>query len=108
MYFRIYKGFYVLPHASKLANDLLRKSLANKGYYESATTPGLWIHKWRPVMFCLTVDYFGIRYVGEHHAQHILSTLQEQYMVTTDWEGKKYAGIDLEWNYKSCTCLLTM
>ena len=47
-------------------------------------------------MFCLTVNDFGIKYVGEHHVQHLLATLLEHYMVTTDWEGKKYAGIDLE------------
>ena len=59
-------------------------------------------------MFCLTVDDFGIKYVSEKHAQHLLDTLQEHYMVTTDWEGKKYAGIDIEWDYKSCTFQLTM
>ena len=68
VYFCTCKGVYGLPQASKLDNDLLLKRLANKGYYESATTPGLWLHKWRPVMFCLTVDDFGIEYVGEHHA----------------------------------------
>ena len=59
-------------------------------------------------MFCLTVDDFGIEYVGEHHEQHLLDTLQEHYTVTTDWEGKKYSGIDLEWNYKYRTCRITM
>ena len=59
-------------------------------------------------MFCLTVDNFFIKYVGEQHAQHLLSTLQEHYTVTTDWEGKKYASIDPKWNYKSHTCQLTM
>ena len=59
-------------------------------------------------MFCLTVDGFGIKYVGEKHAHHLLNTLQEHYTVTTDWERKKYAGTDLEWEYKSRTCWLTM
>ena len=59
-------------------------------------------------MFCLTIDDFGIKYVGKHHAQNLLTTLQEHYTVTTDWEGKKYAGIAIGWNYKSCTCQLTM
>ena len=88
---------YGLTKAGKLANDLLRKRLDNKGYYESATTPVLWIHKWRPVMFCLTIDDFGIEYVGERHAQHLLYTLQEHSTVTTNWEGKKYSGIDIKW-----------
>ena len=108
VYFRICKSVYGLPQADKPANNLLRKRLANKGYYEAATTPGLWLRKWRPVVFCLTVDDFGIEYVDEHHAQHLLATLQEHYTVTTDWEGKKYTGIDIEWDYKYRTCKLTM
>ena len=103
VYFRIRKGVYGLPQARKLANELLRKRLANKGYYEAATTPGLWFNKWRPVMFYLTVDDFGIEYVGKHHAKHLLDTLQEHYTITTNWEGKKYAGIDIGLDYKSCT-----
>ena len=55
-----------------------------KGTMKPPTTPGLWLHKWRPFMFYLTVDDFGIKYVGEKHAQHLLSTLQEHYTVTTD------------------------
>ena len=108
VYFRICKGVYGLPQVGKLANNLLRQRLATKGYYEAATIPRLWLHKWCPVMFCLNVDDFGIKYVGEHHTQHLLSTLQEHFTVTTDWEGKKYSGIDLKWNYKSCTYRLTM
>ena len=107
LYFRICKDVYVLPLASKLANNLLCKRLFNKEYYEAATTPGLWLHKWCPVILCLTVDDFVIEYVGEHHTQHLLGTLQEYYTVTTNWEGKKYTGIDIEWNYKSRTYQLT-
>ena len=100
MHFRICKCVYGLPHAGKLANNLLCKRLATKGYYEAATTPDLCIHKWRPVTFCLTLDDFGIKYVEKHHAQHLLAPLHEHYTVTTEWEGKKYAGIDLERDYK--------
>ena len=59
-------------------------------------------------MFFLTVDDLGIKYVGKQHAQHLLTTLPEHYMVTTDWEGKKYVGINIKWNYKYLTCRLTM
>ena len=59
-------------------------------------------------MFCLAVSDFGIKYAGERHSQHLLATLQEHYTVTNDWEEKKYAVIDLEWDYKSCTRQLNM
>ena len=103
VYFCICKGVYGLPQAGQLTNNLLSKRLDTKRHYEAATTPVLWLHKWLPVIFCLPVDYFGIKYVGKQHTQHLFSKLQEHYTVTTDWEGKKYADIDLEWDYKSRT-----
>ena len=50
--------------------------------------------------------------MGEKHALHLKSTLQEHYSITEDWEGTKFAGIDLEWNYapthKSRSCRLSI
>lgn len=99
VYFEINRGVYGLPQSGKLANDLLRTRLEAKGYYEAATTPGLWLHKWRPIMFSLIVDDFGIEYVEERHARHLLEVLEEFYTVTTDWDGEKYAGVDIRWDY---------
>ena len=56
IYFKIIKGCYRPPQSRKLANDLLRTRLNNNGYYEKTTTPGLWRHKWRPIMVVLVVD----------------------------------------------------
>ena len=44
VYFEINKGVYGLKQAGKLANDLLTTRLDNHGYYQCATTPGLWRH----------------------------------------------------------------
>jgi hypothetical protein len=96
VYFEITKGVYGLKQAGKLANDLLTERLELHGYYQCATTPGLWRHKWRPITFVLIVDDFGIQYVGRRHAEHLLRALQENYKVTTDWTGAKFAGIDIE------------
>ena len=60
VYFEVIKGCYGLPQSGKLANDLVRTRLNKAGYYEAATTPGLWKHKWHPIQFCLVVDDFGI------------------------------------------------
>ena len=60
IYFKIIKGFYGLPQARNMANDLLHTRHNNNGYYETTTTPGLSRHKWRPIMFILIVDDFGI------------------------------------------------
>jgi hypothetical protein len=42
VYFEITKGIYGLKQAGKLANDLLTERLSKHGYYQCATTPGLW------------------------------------------------------------------
>ena len=49
----------------------------------------------------LLVDDFGIKYVGDEHALHLKAALLQHYEISEDWEGKKFAGIDLEWNYKA-------
>ena len=69
------QGGLWLPQAGKLANDLLRKRLGTAGNYEAATTPGIWLHKWRPILFSLIVDDLGIEYVEERHVKHLLTTL---------------------------------
>ena len=69
------------------------------GYYEEATTSGLWSHKWRPIQFFLLVYEFGIEYVGKEHTLHLLKTLEHNYEITTDWEGPKFSGIDLASDY---------
>ena len=76
-----------LPKAGILANELLRKRLAKHGYFELPHTPGLWRHIARPVWFTLVVDDFGIKYVGEEHANHLLNTLRNDYTIETDWTG---------------------
>ena len=94
VYFEINKGVYGLKQAGKLANDLLTERLAKHGYYQCDITPGLWRHQWRPILFVLIVDDFGVQYQGKRHAEHLLAALQNDYEVTTDWTGTKFAGID--------------
>ena len=101
IHFEILKGVYGLPQAGRLANDLLRQRLNHDGYNETTTTPGLWKHKSRPIIFVLTVDDFAIQYVGKENALHLEQTLNKHYETTTDWIGSKFAGINLKWNYHS-------
>ena len=57
------------------------------------------MHKTRPIWFTLVVDNFGVKYVGEEHANHLMSVLREFYEVEEDWTGGLYCGIILNWNY---------
>ena len=99
VYIEVRKGMYGLPQAGLLAQQLLEERLAKHGYYQSKITPGYWMHKWRPISFALTVDDFGVKYVGEEHAAHLKAALEEDYEVSTDWEGTKYCGLTLDWDY---------
>ena len=68
IYYKLSKGMYGLKQSGKLANDLLSERLSAHGYYKCTTTPGLWRHKWRPIMFVLIIDNFGVQYTGRQHA----------------------------------------
>ena len=74
--------------------------------------PGLWRHKWCPVMFFLIVDNFGIKYVGDSHLNHLHTVLTDHYTITQELDGKFFAGVDLNWNYSKDhaqrTCCLSI
>ena len=99
VYCEIRKGMYGLPQAGIIAQELLAKRLKEHGYSQSETTPGLWKHEWRPIIFSLVVDDFGVKYVGEEHAQHLLKTIQKYYQCSVEKEGERYCGLTIKWDY---------
>ena len=99
VYLEIRNTIYGLPCAGAVSNALLKKRLAPHGYYEVPHTPGLWKHISRPISFTLVVDDFGVKYVGEEHAKHLIKALEPHYKLSQDWTGGLYCGITLEWNY---------
>jgi hypothetical protein len=99
IYFKICQGCYSLPQAGILANDLLQSCLVAEGFYKAASTPGLWRHKWRPLQFCLIVDYFGVEYVGIEHFNYLLELLKKFHGVQFNMAGNKLAGISIK-----CVC----
>jgi hypothetical protein len=104
VYIEIRKGMYGVKQAGLLATQLLQKRLAPFGYYPALHTPGLWLHKTRPIAFSLIVDDVAIKYVGKQHADHLWGALLRSYKLTTDWEGTLYSGVTLKWDYKNRTC----
>jgi hypothetical protein len=99
---------YGLKHAGLLANQLLKTRLAPFGYYLACHTPGLWLHKTRPIAFSLIVDDFAVKNVGKQHAEHLKNALLQSYELATDWAAKVYSGISLKWDYKNRTCYISM
>jgi hypothetical protein len=94
IYFEIQRGCHGLPQAGILANNLLYGRLEKKGYYEAATTPGLWKHKWRPILVLL-LTIFCTEYAGIDHFNHLLAVLQWYHQVQTNMAGDKIAGLNV-------------
>lgn len=108
VYIKITMGMYSLVQAGILANKLLAQRLEPHGYYQSIFTPGLWRHRWRPLIFALVVDDFGIQYTRDQDAQHLIQTLEQHYKLSIDWTGRLFCVISLEWDYTKCTVRLAM
>ena len=110
VYVEVRKGMYgSLPASGIQANEILEKKLDPFGYRPSKLVPGLWKHDWRPIQFTLVVDDFGVKYVGEEHARHLEhAIIQSGYRLKSDWTGKKYIGITLDWDYAQREVHLTM
>jgi hypothetical protein len=109
VYVEIRRGMYGLPQAGKLANEQLIQLLAPHGYRPVPLTPGLWRHDTRDLTFSLVVDDFGIKYTNKADADHLIAALTScNYQVSLDWEGSRYCGLSLEWDYLARTCDVSM
>ncbi len=84
------------------------KKLAPFGYFESTNTPGLWYHETRPITFTLVVDNFGVKYVNKDDVDHLIASVKKDYMLTKDWTGNLYCGIQLDWDYTGQTVDISM
>ena len=88
-------------HSCKPQSRFLEKRLKKKGCYQSMYKPGLWLYEWQPIQFSLVVDDFGVKYVGEANAKHLVNALVEHYEISQDWDGKRYCGLTLEWEHEA-------
>jgi hypothetical protein len=84
IYIRTKCSMYGLPQAGLLTNKLLKKCINKHGYRQSKLVPELWKPDTRPIQFTLVVNNFGIKYIGEEHAQHFKNALKEHCKLTCD------------------------
>ena len=109
VYMEIRRGMYGLPQAGILAKKQLIHFLGSYGYAPVCHTPGLWHHTWRPISFCLIVDDFSVKYIGKEHSDHLIQCLHNHYQeVNINWDGKRFCGVHLDWDYDKRTCSLSM
>jgi hypothetical protein len=83
VYVEIRKGMYGLPQAGILANGRLAVHLKTFGCLATKHTPRMFRHATRPISFCLVVDNFLVKYVDRLNAEHLTTTLQSLYDITT-------------------------
>jgi hypothetical protein len=108
VYIEIQKGMYGLPQAGILTKELLQRNLARDGYRLTQHTHSLWTHNNRPISLSLVVDDFGVKYVGREHAEHLMACINKNYNIASDWNGRAYCGLTLDWDYTNRTVELSL
>jgi len=63
---------------------------------------------WCPISFTLVVDNFGVKYIDDTHVHHLIKTLKVDYEIDEDWEGTRYLGLAIDWDYTKREVHLTM
>jgi hypothetical protein len=104
----INKSIYGLPQAGRLSQQRLITHLARHGYVPTRHTPCLFTHRTRPIQFALIVDDFGIKYTSRNDADHLLAALRELYPIKVNWDGDKFIGYTLVWDYTNRKVHLSM
>jgi hypothetical protein len=90
---------YRLPQVGIIAQELVAKRLKEHGYNQSKTTPGLWTHEWHPITFSLVIDNFGVKCIGEEHAQHLLQMVKKYYACLFKMEWERYCRLTMKWDF---------
>jgi hypothetical protein len=54
------------------------------------------------------VDDFRIKYIGRENAEHLMTTIKNNYAIASNWIGSAYCGLKLEWDYSNDTVDLSM
>jgi hypothetical protein len=105
---KIDKGIYGLPHAGKIAQERLIKHLATHGFHQTPNTNCLFRHESKPIAFTLVVDDFGIKYKGIDNAEYLIKILRLIYTITVDWSGERYLGMHINRNRLNNTIRISM
>ena len=86
-----------LPKAGKCQRSG-PKILEPHGYAPSTDiTASLWKHKTGPMTFSLLVKDFAIKCTNKDDAAHLLTSLENFYVCSTDWDPKRFCGLTIKW-----------
>ena len=69
--------------------------------------PNIWKHNTQPNFF-LCVDDFGVTYISEADADHLIHSLKEAYEIIIDRKGSNLCGLHLNWDYNNKSVDISM
>ena len=95
--FRIDKTMYGLKEAGKLSNLRLVSLLSSFGFHETST-PCLFKHVSRPILFVLVVDDFGVKYTNRSDFDFLVSCLSTLYHAKAHPIASKFLGFAVSHN----------
>jgi hypothetical protein len=49
-----------------------------------------------------------MKYINKDDVEHLISILKQDYKIDTNWEGTRYLGLTLDWDYVKCKVHLSM
>jgi hypothetical protein len=88
---------YGLKEAGKLSQDRLLSHLASHGFHQTST-PCLFRHVSRDIVFALVVDDFGVKYHHRKDFDFLVSTLSLLYHAKAHPISTKFLGFSLNHN----------
>jgi hypothetical protein len=71
--------------------------------YPNQMHPCSWTHDTWLITFTLVTDDFGIKYVRQQHANHLINSVKAMYNLSLDWTSLLYCGLRLAWGYHKRT-----
>ena len=92
--FRIDKTMYGLKEAGKLSNLRLVSLLSSFGFFETST-PCLFKHVFRPIIFVSVVDDFGVKYTTRSDFDFLVSCLSTLYPAKAHPIASKFLGFSV-------------
>lgn len=102
-YVEVTGAIYGMKQAGYLANKELVEHLSNHGYTQYPSTPCLFRHHTDDIEFTLITDDFLVRYSDKAAADRLLAAMTAKYPMTHDWDCRKYAGFNIDFDYTPAT-----
>ena len=101
IYNEVIGALYGMKQSGYIANKELVTYLESNGYMQSKTTPCLFKHNVDDIDFTLITDDFLIRYSDQKEADKLYEIMCKKYPMTVDWTCRKYAGLDILFDYST-------